>query len=157
MDKTTVEKVKRRVDLNFAYFLTNYALIAAGTCVVVILMHPMMIIYSVIVYSFWKAHTIMVKNNIPLVVFDKDVGQYLSVEIRTKLLYVVTLWVVIMYCLMPFLAASGLTFLMVFTHAVMRDPKQIESGKASYKNDSDDEHSGGSDGSEVMVESIDNV
>ena len=47
---------------------------------------------------------------------------------------------------------------MVFTHAVMRDPKQVESGRglAAHKdNDSDDENDDSSGGSEVMVEKMD--
>lgn len=157
MDKSTVEKIRQRFDLNFAYFISNYALIAAGTCIVVILLHPKMIIYSCIVYAFWKAHNIMVKENIPLIVMEKDIGQYVSVEARTKILYAITCWVVVMYCLKPFLLASGLTLLMVATHAIMRDPKQIENAKSciSYKDESDDENY--SSGSEVLVENFDST
>lgn len=158
MDKSTIEKVTQRVNLNIAYFLTNYALIAAGTCVVVILMHPIMIIFSTIVYAFWKVHSVMVKDSVPLIIMEKDVGQYLTVEVRTKILYIITLWVVACYCLTPFLLATSLTALMVFTHAVMRDPKQVESGRglAAHKdNDSDDENDDSSGGSEVMVEKMD--
>jgi hypothetical protein len=153
MDKYTAEKVKNRVDLNFAYFISNYALIAAGTYCVVILLHPKMIIYSAIVYFLWKIHNVTVENNTPLIVIGVDIGRYLNVEIRTKLLYVITLWVVAFICLRPFLLATGLTFLMVAAHAMMRDPKQIEGSRLmSYKDDSDD-----SSGSEVMVEKIDSV
>lgn len=158
MDKYTAEKVKNRIELNFAYFISNYALIAAGTATVVILMHPKMIIYSGIVYSLWKLHTVAVEKNIPLVVGGKDIGQYLTVEIRTKLLYAITLWVVAIYCLRPFLLATVLTFLMIAAHAVMRDPKQIEGSRSmsSYKDaDSDDEND--SSGSEVMVDKMDSV
>lgn len=165
IDKHTAEKVKQRVDLNFAYFMTNYALIAAGTTVVVILMHPKMIIYSAVVLSLWKIHNVVVEHNIPLVVMGNriDVGRYpyLTVEVRTKLLYGITLWVVVLYCLRPFLLATGLTTLMVAAHAMMRDPKQLEGTRysttaaavSSYKDiDSDD-----SSGSEVIVEKIDSV
>ena len=170
IDKHTAEKVKQRVDLNFAYFMTNYALIAAGTTVVVILMHPKMIIYSAVVLSLWKIHNVVVEHNIPLVVMGNDVGRYpyLTVEVRTKLLYGITLWVVVVYCLRPFLLATGLTTLMVAAHAMMRDPKQLEGTRytsitsssssaaaavSSYKDiDSDD-----SSGSEVIVEKIDSV
>lgn len=158
MDKNTLEKVKQRVGLNTAYFLTNYSLIATGTFVVVVLLHPMMILYSVVVYFLWKVHNVMVNDNIPLVVMGKDIGQYVTVEMRTKILYFFTLWVVVFYCLKPFLLATGLTALMVTTHALMRDPKQIETGRGvlSYckDNDSDDDGNDDSSGSEVMVEKM---
>jgi PRA1 family protein. len=159
LDKNTLEKVKQRVGLNTAYFLTNYTLIATGTFVVVVLLHPMMILCSVFVYLLWKVHNVMVNDNIPLVVMGKDIGQYLTVEMRTKILYFLTLWVVVFYCLIPFLLATGLTALMVMTHALLRDPKQIETGRGTvssyYKdNDSDDDDDVNDDssGSEVMVE-----
>jgi len=128
-------------------------------------MHPKMIIYSAVVLSLWKIHNVVVEHNIPLVVMGNriDVGRYpyLTVEVRTKLLYGITLWVVVLYCLRPFLLATGLTTLMVAAHAMMRDPKQLEGTRysttaaavSSYKDiDSDD-----SSGSEVIVEKIDSV
>jgi hypothetical protein len=161
MDKNTLEKVKQRVGLNTAYFLTNYALIASGTCVVVVLLHPKMIFYSIIMYLLWKAHNVMVNDHIPLVVMGKDIGQYVTVEVRTKILYVFTLWVVVLYCLKPFLLATGLTCLMVISHALLRDPKQIETGRSMsyYKdndsdNDIDNDENDDSSGSEVIVEKM---
>lgn len=167
MDKNTLEKVRQRVGLNTAYFLTNYSLIAAGTCVVVVLLHPRMIFYSAVMYILWKMHNVMVRDNIPLIVMGKDMGRYLTVEVRTKILYFFTLWVVVFYCLIPFLLATGLTAFMVLSHALLRDPKQIESGRgiSTYKdNDSDDDNDNYNDngddgnddssGSGVMVEKI---
>lgn len=161
MDKNTAEKFKQRVSLNMAFFLTNYAVIAVGTFIVVVLLHPKMIIYSAIVYAMWKTHNVMVRDNIPMVIGGKDIGQYLTVEIRTKILYLLTLWVVIMYCLKPFLSAFIISSLIITSHAILRDPKQVESNRtksihSTYKDsDSDDENN--SSGSEVMVERMDTV
>ena len=159
MDKSTVEKVRQRMNLNIAYFLTNYALIAAGTCVVVILMHPRMIIFSSIVYALWKLHNVMVKDNVPLIVMEKDVGKYLTVEVRTKILYAITLWVTVFYCLRPSLLATSLTLTLTLSHAVMRDPKQFGSGRVleTNKDNYSDDENDDSSGSEVMVEKMDTV
>ena len=144
-----------------AFFLTNYAVIAFGTFIVVVLLHPKMIIYSAIVYAMWKTHNVMVRDNIPMVIGGKDIGQYLTVEIRTKILYLLTLWVVIMYCLKPFLSAFIISAVIITCHAILRDPKQVESNRtktihSTYKDsDSDDENN--SSGSEVMVEKMDTV
>ncbi len=156
MDKYTAEKVQNRVDLNLAYFISNYALIAAGTYCVVILLHPKMIIYSAAVYFLWKVHKVAAETSTPLVVMGKDIGSYISVDVRTKILYALTTWVVTFYCLKPFLLASGLALLMIAAHAIMRDPKQIEGTRLiSFSGESDDEND--SSGSEVMVEKIDSV
>jgi hypothetical protein len=154
MDKSTVEKIKQRVNLNIAYFLTNYALIAAVICAMISLMHPKMIIYSAIVCAFWKVHNIMVQASIALIVMDKDIGRFLPVEVRTKILYAITLWVTMFYCLTPFLLATSLTLTLTLSHAVMRDPKQVESGRVldTYKGNDSEEDNDDSSGSEVMVE-----
>lgn len=149
-DKNTAEKFKQRIDLNFSLFISNYVAITAGTSFIVILLHPKMVIYCGILYALWKIHNAIAKESIPLVVMNQDIGKYLTIEIRTRALYLMTIWVVVAYCLQPFLTALILSFLMVIVHAVMRDPKQVECGMRSYRgNDSDDEND--SSGSEVMV------
>lgn len=152
LNKDAAEKVSQRVSLNFAYFLSNYAMIFIGTCIIVTLLHPGMIIYSSIVYLLWKGHTIMVKNNTPLVIMDKDLGHYITVELRTRILYVITTWVVVAYCFKPFFTVVGLTGLLVLFHAFMRDPKHIEASKLHFDYRSDD-----SSGDEVVVEKMDAV
>jgi hypothetical protein len=42
-DKASLEKVKSRVSLNFAFFLSNYVLVASMVGLVVALMHPGMV------------------------------------------------------------------------------------------------------------------
>lgn len=166
LDKHTLEKIKQRVDLNFAFFLSNYALIAAGTFVVLILLHPKMIVFSLIVFGLWKLHATIIQHSIPLVVMGRDIGvhPYLTVDRRVKLLYGITAWVVVVYCLRPFLLATTLTVAMVVTHAVLRDPKQIEGARYTSvgrgRGDSDDDDDSGgssSSGSEVLVDNIDSV
>ncbi len=99
----------------------------------------------------------MVKENIPLEVMGTDIGRFLTVETRTKVLYIMTVLVVYQTCLRPLLVASSMTALVVVTHAIMRDPKQVDLSdvgrttrlsKDGY--DSDDDN-GSSSGSEVMV------
>ncbi len=117
----------------------------------------------------------MVENQTPVVIGGTDVGQYVTVELRTRILYVITAWVVVAYCFRPFMIVVNLTGLLVLFHAFMRDPKHIESfhgtssslalssgggGGKHYGSDGDDSSGdeGDSSGSEVVVEKIeDNV
>lgn len=80
---------------------------------------------------------------------NQDVTKYIpSLDTRTKLLYGLTLWVILYHCLRPFCTIVGLTSLMVTFHAVMRDPRQVESASIKlvagdhYRgtNDKDDDH-----------------
>jgi len=105
----------------------------------------------------WKIHSIIAKESILLVFMNQNIGKYLTIEIRTRALYLMTIWVVVVYCLQPVFTALTLSLLMVLVHAVMRDPKQVENGFVSVggkmrsyrENDSDDGNE--SSGSEVMV------
>ena len=157
IDKDTAEKVAQRMTLNLAYFISNYAMLFIGTCIIVILMHPGMIIYSLSVYLLWKGHEKMVKENTPLVIMDKDLGQYITVEVRTRILYVITAWVVIMFCFQPFITVVGISGILILSHAFMRDPKHIEGCTTTHY--AEDFGSGDSDstGSGVVIEKSDAV
>ena len=85
-DKNTAEKVSQRLTLNFNYFISNYAMIFAGTCVIVTLMHPGMIIYSALVYFLWQGHKAMIDSRTRLILMEKDIGNYITVERREKVL-----------------------------------------------------------------------
>jgi len=152
-DKYTTEKVQQRIKLNFAYFLTNYALIASGTSVVITLLHPIMIMFIGIMFLLWKIHDVIVQHDIPIEVLGIDLGQHLSVVNRTRILYAVTGAVVIIFCLIPFLMTITISGFLVTSHAVMRDPKQIESGNSFKRGSVDSDDSDSS--SEVLVERID--
>lgn len=120
----------------------------------------------------------MVENQTPLVVRGIDIGQYLTVELRTRVLYIITAWVVVAYCFRPFMIVANLTGLLVLFHAFMRDPKHTEfcnnssplalssGGIRKYGIDGDDnslnsssgeEGDADSSGSEVVVEKIENT
>ena len=159
-DKETSEKISQRIKLNTSYFLSNYVLIAVGTCIVVTLLHPIMIMFIVMMYILWKTHAIMVEANIPIVIMGKDLTHVLTPQVRTHVMNILTLLVVIVYCLKPFLTAVGLSGLIILSHAIMRDPKQIETAAAlikKYGADDSDGSEGTDSGSEVLVEKSDAV
>lgn len=159
IDKDTAEKYRQRMDLNIAFFISNYALISIGTCIIVILLHPKMVIFCGLLYSVWKAHNAIIKHDIPLIVIDHDVGKYVTIQVRKKILYFMTFWVVVFFCLKPFILAFGLSFMMVLFHAIMRDPKHTEKysiGTIShpYTDQLSDEENDDSSGSEVLVDKV---
>ena len=98
----------------------------------------------------------MVKNNTQLVFMEKDIGQYITVEIRTRILYAITAWVVVAYCFLPFLTVVSLTSLLVSFHAFMRDPKHIEAN-SHYTDDNGSGDEADSCDSGVVIETSDAV
>lgn len=133
-------------------------------------MHPAMIIYSTIVYLLWKGHQTMIDNNNHTLDFFRieiknkvyNLNDYITVEWRTRILYVLTLWVIICYCLNPLLIVIGLTGVLVLSHALMRDPKHIDASSRFYLDGGGSSGRRGSDGedsegSEVIVEKMDAV
>ena len=80
MDKGTPEKIRSRVKLNVAYFMSNYALLAAMTAIVVAMMHPGMVFFVAVVYFMWKAHEFLIRNSLNL--FGIEVHALLTIKQR---------------------------------------------------------------------------
>jgi hypothetical protein len=151
-DKSTPEKFKSRLKLNFAFFLSNYALVATGTALIVFLMHPGMLISMAIVWGLWALHHFLISNEVN--VFGRNVGMLLSISHRSNALVVLTSIVIIWKCLFPVLTVVGISGFIILTHALLRDPKNVEISSANdYRSNSDDDSGEISqDSSEVLVE-----
>jgi len=161
LTKSTPGKIRSRVQLNFAFFLSNYVLLAAMTGLVVALMHPGMVFFLGIVYGLWSLHSFLIRNK--LEVFGVPVHSLLTIQQRFYVLAVITAIVVIMKCLAPTLIFLAISLVLILSHAVLRDPKDVEAvSSGTSMHDSDDEDleaggpggngSGGSSESEVLVE-----
>ena len=157
IDKSTPEKIKSRMKLNFAFFVSNYALVAAMVSVVVALMHPGMILAVGLIWGLWTFHHFLIRHE--FIVFGLAVHSLLTIQQRFYTLFVLTVLVVVWKCLKPTLLFVTIAGLIIVTHAFLRDPKHIESSSADWleggTHDSDEE--GGSGGeasteSEVLVE-----
>ena len=136
VDKASPEKIRSRIQLNIAYFLSNYALMAAMTAVVVSLMHPSMLLFLGIVYGLWSLHSYMIRHE--AVVFGIPLHTLLTVQQRFYGLFVITALVVILKCLVPALIFVAISSVLILGHAALRDPKHIETSSLRAA-DSDDE------------------
>lgn len=125
LDKSSPEKIKNRVQLNFAFFLSNYVLVAAMVALVVALMHPSMLFFVAMVYGLWSFHSFLIRNELEF--FGIQVHSLLSIQQRFYLLFVITTIVVVFHCLMPALFFLLISSLLIVSHALLRDPKHIES------------------------------
>mmetsp|Transcript_13853 Transcript_13853/g.39453 ORF Transcript_13853/g.39453 Transcript_13853/m.39453 type:complete len:242 (-) Transcript_13853:311-1036(-) len=152
LDKTSWEKVKTRLKLNFAYFMSNYAVVAAGVALVVALMHPGMLISLGTLWGLWELHAYLISHE--LVVFGRNLGSMVSINHRSYFLTALTAAVVAWKCLWPVVTFVAISGIIVFAHAVMRDPKQMDMAQGSQNRHGgrhgDDEYD--SSGSEVVVD-----
>lgn len=150
MDRTAWEKIRARVKLNLNFFLTNYALVTCGVALIVSLLHPGMVFFVGIVWGLWWLHEFIISNEV--VAFGKNLGTIVPSAQRSRLLSVITVIVIVWKCLFPFFSVVLTSGFLVFVHAIMRDPKHIES-MSSFKSSKDsDSDSDSGEGSEVMVE-----
>lgn len=149
IDKSTVEKFKSRLRLNFAFFLSNYALVAAGVALVIALMHPGMLASIFILWGLWSFHDFLISNE--FIVFGHNIGTLVSITHRSAILTAITVLVVVLKCLVPTITAVAVSSLIILFHAILRDPKHIDTSTSTKfgKGDSDDE---GVSDSEVLVE-----
>lgn len=155
LDKSSPEKIKSRMQLNFAFFLTNYVLLASMVALVVSLMHPGMLFFVTIVYGLWSCHSFLIKNE--LEVFGIQVHSLLTIQQRFYVLFVITTIVVVWKCLAPTIIFVTISAILIVLHAFLRDPKHIETSTselllANNEEGSDEEGGGNSSGSEVLVE-----
>lgn len=152
VDKSSYEKLQSRLKLNFAFFLSNYALVTAGVALVTALMHPGMVILVGLIWGLWTLHNFLISNE--LIIFGRNIGTLISISQRSTLLMILTAMVTIWKCLKPTITVIIISGVMIFTHALLRDPTHVTSGDFQSGNGgmSDDDSVGNSQGSEVIVE-----
>jgi hypothetical protein len=71
---------------------------------------------------------------------------------RSNALMVITVIVVSWKCLFPAITFVSISGLIISTHAIMRDPKQIDAGPSNESHEKDSDNEGDSSESEVLVE-----
>jgi PRA1 family protein len=136
LDKSTPEKIYSRVQLNFAYFISNYALLAMMTGLIIALMHPGMVLFVAMVYSLWCGHDFLIRH--PLIVFGIEVHSLLSIQQRFYSLFTLTTLVVVWKCLTPTIIFLSISSFLIVLHSLLRDPKDVEaSGSSSIGGNSD--------------------
>lgn len=137
LDKSTMEKIKSRVSLNLAYFLTNYVLVVFLVATVVALMHPGMILFVGVLYGLWTAHTAWGYKE--LLLFGVELHRYLTFPMRFKILTALTLVVVVWKCWWPMIHAIIISTFLIASHALLRDPKQLD---GSIEDNGEEEYTG---------------
>ncbi|KAG7349345.1 PRA1 family protein [Nitzschia inconspicua] len=151
VDKSTPEKFKSRLKLNFAFFLSNYAVVTAGVALVTALMHPSMLVALGLLWALWGFHTFLISNEV--VLFGRNIGTLVSISHRANALVVVTTAVIVWKCLIPAITVVAISGLLIFAHAMFRDPKHIDTSDQYRRGGSDDDDSGeDSHDSEVLVD-----
>eukprot|EP00537_Pseudo-nitzschia_pungens_P018300 CAMPEP_0172400864 /NCGR_PEP_ID=MMETSP1061-20121228/47781_1 /TAXON_ID=37318 /ORGANISM="Pseudo-nitzschia pungens, Strain cf. pungens" /LENGTH=257 /DNA_ID=CAMNT_0013134291 /DNA_START=132 /DNA_END=906 /DNA_ORIENTATION=+ len=156
IDKSTYEKFRSRLRLNFAFFLSNYALVTTGVALVTALMHPGMVISVILIWGLWALHRFLISNE--LILFGRNIGTLVSISHRSTALVILTGFVLVWKCLKPTITVISISGIIILTHALLRDPSHVTSGdfhSGSGHHSTSDDDSGNSHDSEVLVESPD--
>jgi len=166
IDKSTIEKFKSRLKLNVAFFMSNYALIVLSVAGILAFLHPTMLISLGLLWVLWSVHSFL--NRHELLLFSINFSTLIPSDKRTKGLSILTIAVILWKCLTYVFYVTSISSLLIFTHALLRDPKHIDKFSDvsfGHKYDDDDHHNRESDdnnfqhtnavglgGSEVMVD-----
>jgi len=156
LDKSTYEKFQSRLKLNFAFFLSNYALVTAGVALVTALMHPGMVISVGLIWGLWALHKFLISNE--LIFFGRNIGTLISISRRSTILIILTAIVILLKCLKPTMIVIAISGGMILAHALLRDPSHVTSGDfqsgngSNSINMSDEDSVQNSHESEVLVE-----
>jgi len=124
---STVEnnKITSRLSRNLHYFATNYAFMALCTILIVALMHPGMLLYVGITWAAWWLHFVIIREDVKLVVMEKNLNDIFTPKRRSLILTAWTVWVGIAKCFKPSLKAMVISSALVFFHALLRDPSKL--------------------------------
>lgn len=157
VDKSSLEKFISRLKRNLNFFATNYAFLALSTFIVVALMHPGMLLYVGITWALWWLHMIVIRQDLRLVIMEKDLNDIFTPKRRSWILTAWTVWVGVAKCLRPSMKGMAISGALILFHAIARDPSKlagdiVRSGHHSSRSLTDSD-----DGSEVMVEREDAV
>lgn len=156
LDKSTYEKFQSRLKLNFAFFLSNYALVTAGVALVTALMHPGMVISVGLIWGLWALHKFLISNEV--ILFGRNIGTLISISQRSTILIILTAIVILLKCLKPTMTVIAISGGMILAHALLRDPSHVTSGDfqsgngSNSINMSDEDSVQNSHESEVLVE-----
>lgn len=156
-DKSSLEKFVSRLSRNLNYFATNYAFLALCTIMVVSLMHPGMLMYAAITWGLWWLHVIVIRQDVRLIAFGRDLNDILTPKRRSWVLTAWTIWVAVAKCLRPSLKGLAISGALVMIHALMRDPSKLAGDLVASRSTLSRGSMVSDDGSEVMVEREDAV
>lgn len=146
LDKSTYEKIRSRLTLNFKFFSSNYALLVVGVTIVVSLLHPGMLLSVAILWGLWSLHYYVESisaSSFQFNVMGTDLRDILTKPRRSFLLTLFTVLVIIFQCLLPMITTTCISSLLIIFHALMRDPRDVESSssfsRAGIEDDSESE------------------
>ncbi len=122
-------------------------------------MHPGMLLYVGITWASWWLHLVIIREEVRLVIMDKDLNEVFNPKRRSWILMVWTVWVAVAKCFKPSIKGMAISGALVLFHALMRDPSKlagdlVTSGSRALKGSSP---SNSDDDSEVLVECEDAV
>lgn len=149
-NKSSLEKFRSRLSRNLNYFATNYAFLALCTVGVVALMHVGMLMYVGITWVLWWLHVIIIRQDVRMVIMEKDLNDIFTPKRRSWILTAWTIWVAVAKCLRPSMKGMAISGALILFHALMRDPSKL-AADVVVRRGSD------SSNSEVMVEREDAV
>ena len=115
--------------------------------------------YVGITWAMWWLHLVIIREDIKLVIVDKDLNDVFTPKRRSWILTAWTMWVVAAKCFKPSVKGVAISAALVFVHALIRDPSKVagdivRSGSRSMAS-LPSSHS--DDGSEVFVECKESV
>jgi len=118
-------KITSRLQRNLNYFATNYAFMALCTILIVALMHPGMLLYVGITWAAWWLHFVIIQEDVKLVIMEKNLNDIFTPKRRSWILTAWTLWVAVAKCFKPSLKGMVISSVLVFFHALLRDPSKL--------------------------------
>jgi PRA1 family protein len=117
------EKIRNRIEQNGAYYLSNYALIAAMAAFVMLLLHPNVIFTFALLSALWWFHGYLIRHEV--VVASLRVHEVFPVQHRFYILFLQSCFLILVTCLIPTVRFILISGSIILCHATFRDTSHL--------------------------------
>jgi PRA1 family protein len=118
------EKIRNRIEQNCTYYLSNYALIATMTALVILLLHPNVIFTFAMLSALWWFHGYLIRHKV--VLGSVRVHEVFPVQHRFYILFLQSCFMILVTCVIPTVLFLLISSFIILCHAMFRDTSHLQ-------------------------------
>jgi PRA1 family protein len=117
------ERIRNRIRQNGTYYLSNYALVAVMTALVILLLHPSVIFMFAFLSALWWCHGYLIRHEV--VIASIRLHAIFPVQQRFYLLFLLSCLMILITCIIPTILFLFISGIIILCHAALRDTSHL--------------------------------
>jgi PRA1 family protein len=120
----TMTLIRSRVHDNITFYMSNYALVAAMTAIVIVVMHPSLMVIIAALYGLWWCHGYLIRHEVNVCTIP--LHSILTVQQRFYVLFAISFLVMMSPAfVMPTILMVFISGFIILCHAALRDTTHL--------------------------------